>query len=373
MRYEFYVGSYAACDEDGIYKYTLDTDTLSFSRIWSYRGAENPSYLLAHPAGKVLYSVEELHPEGRVAAYAIGGDGLSRISRFPSDGSDPCHLSMDDKAQFLFAANYSSGSVAVYRLDEDGKILEMTDLKQHTGHSVDPERQDRAHCHCSAFYGGCLFVCDLGEDRIAVYGLDRAGGKLLETDRSIAVPAGQGPRHLVFDEKTDTLCVITEMGASLLTYQNVSPGKASAECAAYGNISPGRYELKQLITALPEGVDPDLLETVAPRAVGAAIRKTKDGVAVSLRGLNAIAGFALDENGNASLKGRCACGGKTPRDFAVFGDWMVSANQDSDSLTLLRAIDEGTNKGEDSKNAPVAAETIHCPVCVIPAVAERTD
>ena len=350
MRYEFYVGSYAARDEDSIWKYALDTDTLSFSRIWSFRGAENPSYLLAHPDGKVLYSVEEVHPEGRVAAYVIGGGGLSRISLFPSGGADPCHLSMDDKAQFLFAANYSSGSVAVYRLDEDGKILEMTDLKQHTGSSVDPERQERAHCHCSAFYGGYLYVCDLGEDRIAVYGLDRASGKLQETDRSIAVPAGQGPRHLVFDEKTDTLCVITELGASLLTYEKVSSG---------------RYELKQQIGALPEGVDPDTLETVAPRAIGAAIKRTKDGVAVSLRGLNAIAGFTLDENGGASLKGRSACGGKTPRDFAVFGESMVSANQDSDTLTLLRTIESGSNKEEDS-TAPEAVEKIHCPVCVTP-------
>ncbi|MCI9143821.1 MAG: lactonase family protein, partial [Lachnospiraceae bacterium] len=68
----------------------------------------------------------------------------------------------------------------------------------------------------------------------------------------------------------------------------------------------------------------------------AAIRICGSRVLVSNRGCDSIAVFALDEKGVPKRRQIVATGGKSPRDFDIFGDYVVAANQDSDELTVLK-------------------------------------
>ena len=346
MKIPFFVGSYAGAEEESIYRYEMDLENGSLTRIWAYAGAENPSFVLPHPNGKILYSVEELTPQGRVTAYEIRQGGLKKLASLPSGGADPCHLALDDQAQYLFVSNYTGGSLAVFRLDESGMLAGMTDLKQHTGHGTYEIRQASSHVHFSKYApDGVLYSCDLGEDTVYVYRLDRENGKLVETDGNISIPEGCGPRHLLFDEAVGELAVITEMGASLVV------------CRKDG----GSYMAADIISALPDHTDIAALKSGTFRAIGAAIQMTERGtILTSQRGHDSISVFARNANGRWERKGNFPSGGCTPRDFTVFGKYIVAANQDSDRICVLRF---------DEENAEITDtgmfEEILKPVCVM--------
>ncbi|MEL0298444.1 MAG: beta-propeller fold lactonase family protein, partial [Gammaproteobacteria bacterium] len=85
----------------------------------------NPSFLAIHPSLPILYVVEELgkgEGGGLVSAFSWNGSGFSLLSRQSSLGEDPCHLSISPDGQLLAVANYSTGSVVVFILDDEGGI-----------------------------------------------------------------------------------------------------------------------------------------------------------------------------------------------------------------------------------------------------------
>ncbi len=167
---------------------------------------------------------------------------------------------------------------------------------------------------------------------VYVYELDRKAHKLQETNRSIRLPDGSGPRHLAFSDKhPDMLFVLTEMANTIFTYR-FDP-------------ESDKYILEQQISAVCDGAsgaspsDPALMQppTADNGSIGCAIRFTKDGkyLFVSSRlGYQSISAFRC----------RCLCGGITPRDFNVFESddpedpdiHLLVANQDSDLVTALR-------------------------------------
>ena len=65
MRYEFWAGSYGTAEEETIARSSIDAETGQITKLYGYRGAENPSWIGMNAAKTMLYSVEELTPEGR--------------------------------------------------------------------------------------------------------------------------------------------------------------------------------------------------------------------------------------------------------------------------------------------------------------------
>ena len=189
----------------------------------------NPSFLATHPSLPILYAVEELGAEedgGLVSALSWNGIGFSRLSMQSSHGEDPCHLSISPNGQLLAAANYSSGSVVVFKLDDDGRFDGDPVIIQHHAefqirggesgrHS---ERQQQPHAHFSQWVAPrTLLVCDLGTDQVYSYhcrGFDQVDEKktlsLVKT-MTWTLPRGAGPRHAVLDEKARRLWVLAEL------------------------------------------------------------------------------------------------------------------------------------------------------------------
>src|SRR2546430_7098212 len=88
----------------------------------------SPSFLAAHPRLPVTYAVSEL-TEGRVhALVAEPGGFLGLVSSHDTGGAEPCHLSVSADCRYLLCANYGSGSVAVFPIDEWGDLGARTDL-----------------------------------------------------------------------------------------------------------------------------------------------------------------------------------------------------------------------------------------------------
>ncbi len=319
MLYDFYVGSYAPADHESIYRYQLNGETGALVRKCAIKGVDNPSWLLLHPNGKLMYSVEELNPDGRVAVYSLENDVPEYLFSLETEGADPCHLSLSPDGSFLFAANYSSGSLSVFRLDSSGRPEGMSDCRQHTGKGCHPKRQEGPHVHFTRMIDGLLCVCDLGLDCIAAYSLDEAAGRLTERGKVFCFPGGYGPRHLaVHDAHKGFVYVIGELTGDL--------------CVLHRNGS--QYELLQRISSLPEYFAG---EEATEENTAAAIRFSENGrlLFVSNRGADSVTSFFVRADGKAEKVDSVSSGGNGPRDFAVFGKYIVVANQHSDNLSVL--------------------------------------
>lgn len=339
MRYEFWAGSYGTGEEETIAKFSLDAETGQLQKLYGYRGAENPSWIGMNAAKTIMYSVEELTPEGRIRAFAMGEQGLKPLASLSTKGADPCHICLDEKERHLFVANYTSGSLAVYRLDECGVPVRMTEFIQDTGSGSNPLRQEGPHVHFAKVMGEHVFAVDLGTDSVSVYLLDTAAGILTDTGKALRLPAGAGPRHLAFHPGiSGTVYVACELGNSVALFRE----------------KEGEYVLEKIVSTLPESYSGE--NTVA------AIRIWEDKLFVSNRGHDSIASFQIQEDGSLSPGQIVPTGGKIPRDFAVMGEYVVIANQGSDEITVLRMNPETELLEQTGISVPMSRPTCICPV-----------
>jgi hypothetical protein len=123
---------------EGIYAYSLDLASGEMARVSLTRDVPNPSFLALDPSRRFLYAVNELKEfegaaTGAVSAFSVdpGSGALRLLNRRPSHGTDPCHLQVHKTGKYLSVANYSSGSVCVLPILEDGSLGDATDVVQH--------------------------------------------------------------------------------------------------------------------------------------------------------------------------------------------------------------------------------------------------
>lgn len=325
----FFTGGYADKSQPGVCRFAFDPKA-GFTREAAWTGFLNPSFVLPHPALPVLYTVEETVPQGAVHAWELTAKGPRHLGGLPSGGADPCHLMLD--GGFLYVANYTSGSLAVFALNDDGSLRERTDLRQHSGHGPNADRQEGAHVHFSMALGGEILACDLGQD--AVFRYRNENGKLKELGR-VAFPAGSGPRHLAFSPALpDRLYCVAELSSQVFALTRTAEG----------------WRIDQALSLLPEGFTGE--------NTAAAIHITPDArlLLCSNRGHDSIAALPLAPDGALGAPVLSPCVAQ-PRDFLVCGDHvLVGSQRDS----LIRAYQLGAS-GRLTE-APFAAELPH-PVC----------
>ena len=351
MKREFYLGTYASPEEDGILRVEADFGKEQFTVKKAFKGIENPSWIAFDNAEEnVLYCVNERTPDGGISAFRIEDGELVKAAELPTGGSDPCHISFNKSGKFLSAANYTSGSLSVFILDENGIPVQRTDFQQHEGKGVNPARQEGPHVHFSQYHKGELYCVDLGLDTIFRYTLDKKNGKLTEKQPFIHLPEGNGPRHFVFSpDHPDRIYILTELTSSVFFYEE----------------EDGEYKLRQKISALPTGFDGE--------NTAAAIRISADGkyLFTSNRGDDSIAQFRVRKDGKLELLSIVKTGGRTPRDIALFGhlsdgsgkkSYLIAANQDSRELTALRWNEEKETLEEMYMKLSVQGN----PVCILP-------
>lgn len=158
---------------------------------------------------------------------------------------------------------------------------------------------------------GLLYVTALGQDQVFVYRKQK-NGTLVDTRRRLVLPPGYGPCHLEFHpEHPGLIYVLCELAGKMVVFRNEEG-----------------YFLLQEIDTLPEHFKGE--------NISAAVKRSGDLLFASNRGHDSIASFRIQEDGTLERTGIFPSGGKTPRDFEIFGNVLVVANQDSDSLTVLK-------------------------------------
>lgn len=347
-----YVGTYTTHGSEGIYVLRQDPTTGQLEPLHVVSGVVNPSYLTLDPTRRHLFAVAEVteidgHPGGAVSAFAVdpASGNLTFLNRQPSHGTDPCHVTTDRFGRHVLVANYSSGSVAVLPIQADGSLAPASDVVQHVGSSILPDRQLGPHAHSVNLDAASRFaiVADLGLDRVLVYRFDHERGKLASNQNpGPSTKPGSGPRHLDFHPNGRFAYVINEIGSTLSAY-------------AYDSSDGGLTEI-QTESTLPGGWvgDNDTADVhVAPSG---------SFVYGSNRGHDSIVIFAIDDRtGRMTYVGNQSTQGKTPRNFALdpSGSFLYAANQESDTIVIFR-IDPVNGKLTPTGNV---AE-IPTPVCV---------
>src|SRR5258706_7467441 len=190
-----YVGTYTGgkSASKGIYFFRFQgvgdevTQNVTLVPLGLAAEAPNPSFLEIDTKRRRLFAVNETSefqgkPTGGVSAFSIDSatGKLVPINQRSSMGKDPCHLALDRAGKNILAANSSSGSVAVLPVAADGTLGEATNVIQHSGKSINPQRQQGPHAHCAEFYpsGKFAFVYDLGLDKVLIYRFATKTGNL---------------------------------------------------------------------------------------------------------------------------------------------------------------------------------------------------
>ena len=324
-----YVGTYTKGASEGIYLYRMDPSSGVLEPGGTPTKAEDPSFLAIHPGGRYLYSVNEIwefdgKPSGALCAFSIdpaSGD-MTFLNRQPSHGTSPCHLSVDKSGKFVLVANYGSGVVSMLPIDDDGRLGEATDILQHHGSSVDPERQEGPHAHSITIdlSNRYAFAADLGLDKVMIYKIDLTQGKLKPNDPPWAqVKGGAGPRHFAFHPSGKYAYVINEIDATLTAFNY--------------DESNGTLDEIETVSTIPDDYHGE--------KSCADIHVSPSGKFLygSNRGHDSIVIFAIDEGtGKLTHIGHQPTQGKTPRNFAIdpTGTFLLAANQDSDSVVTFR-------------------------------------
>lgn len=348
-----FVGTYTRKEDHvdgkavGVYLYRLNLKTGKLT----YAGEAptvNPSYLAVDTAKRVLYTVNEVGSEngftGTISSFRLTGNGKPEfINSVSSEGNYPCYVSVDQSGKWVLCANYGTGTLAVIPSAPDGRLGVPVSVIRHTGKGPDP-RQMSAHAHMivSSPDHRFFYSCDLGNDKIYIYGIDSTRGTLSETSQPYHSLPGSGPRHLDFHPSLPVAYVVNELSGTV-------------EVMSVNATTGGLARLQSVSTL--EGIE-------ATAAACADIHLTPSGrfLYVSNRGtVNNLAVFSTDPaNGLLTPTGHQELSGKTPRSFVIdpAGSCLLVAFQDTDNVSAF-AIDANSGK------LTLLSETIiPTPVCL---------
>jgi 6-phosphogluconolactonase len=320
----------------GIYAVRLDTATGNLSLIGHVAQLDRAQWLSPHPRLPVIYAVAGaaggLNVDSDIHSFAVDAKtgALTELNKTGSGGRDATHLAIDAASATLFTANHGSatgsspplfsGSVSAIALQANGSLDKVTTSLQESGSGPHPQRQRNAATHGVAIDPSRRFVltADLGADRLFIYRFDRAKRALTPTGAEV-LPAGSGPRHLLFHPNGKWLFVNTELSAELHVFQ--------------WDANKGQLHRLQSLDAYPANY------AGKDEKSSAELELSSDGrfLYLSLRGdQNSIVVYAIGRAGTLTEIQRIASGGQGSRSFAIdpTGRWLLVAN-DTDTLTEL--------------------------------------
>jgi 6-phosphogluconolactonase len=283
-----------------------------------------PSFVAngVHPG--IVYATDEANE--RVEAFRRVGDELVALGGQPTSGKLPCHISAT--AEWLYVANYFSGTGDVFPLAADGTIEPIHQSLAGSG-SGPRSDQDGPHAHSTLVLGSVVLSADLGTDQVH---LQRWNGAVLERIASTSFPPGTGPRDFA-----------------------VAPDGRIYLC---GELSGGVFELDRDGGILRSGasvIDPVEGDHWAGLAIDQAGRYLYTG----LRGSNRI---AVVDAATLTPVAVISCEGDWPRNLWLQGEMLYVANEKSSTVTSFR-VDPATGIP-----SPVGSpEAVPTPTYLLPA------
>ena len=304
----------------GIFSMNRDSGDLTPIANVLIPGTDKPSPtsmpLAVSPNHRFLYAGLRSQPY-TVASFAIdpATGGLTHLASAPLADS-MAYIVTDRSGRFLLSASYPGSKLAINPIDAQGKVQGQTT-------QIIPTKP-KAHCILVDQTNKYCYATSLGGDIVMQWKFDAAAGRLSpNSPDSIAVPAGNGPRHLALHPNRKFLYLVTE---------------TTARIAAFGiDQGTGTLQEIEIVDTLPADFH--------DKPAAADLHVTPDGRFIyrSERKSNTLAGFKIDEaSGKLSLIDRWPTE-KTPRGFNIDprGRYVLSVGLDSNAMTVHK-IDQQT-------------------------------
>jgi 6-phosphogluconolactonase len=310
--------------ENGINVYDFNSHDGSLKKISVSNAGPNPSFFCFSGKSNLIYAANEVNTfkgkaGGGITTIKYNDDysKISKVNEIPVPNGSPCYISISPENDFLFVANYTGGSIAVFKLDKDGIPQTLCDSISFRGKAAKV-----SHAHMISYdpAGKHIYLADLGLDRIMIYSFDKVAGKLIPlNEKGVSLPEGTGPRHFVFNKDGSKMYVMGEL-KSTVTVFNVKDN---------GDLVP-----LQTISALSENYKGQ--NSSAEILIG----NSGEFLYGSNRGENSIVTFRIGKDGLLTEAGRIGCGGDWPRNFTIdpSGKYLLVGNQKSGNISIL-AID----------------------------------
>ena len=340
-------------DPSGIYLVRLDTESGALEIVDRDDTVNSTNFFHVDAINNRLYaSHRTLAGPGELLAFSIdpATGKLTDLNRQSAGNSAATYVGMSADKRFVLTVNYASpdctGRTNVFPVADDGQILATSQKLEYGGHGVNEKRQDCSHPHMIDLdpTGTLVLVPDLGLDKLMLYDIDTASGKLAPHNPPFMIlPPGSGPRHFTFHPNGEWLYVLNELLATIQPYRYD---------AAAGTLSP-----LTLIPTLPDDfTDPN---------TAADIHITPDGQYLysTNRGHDSIAMCKIEDSGELTLIGRESTRGNHPRFFNLdpTGTFLIASNQHSHNVLTFR-IDYTTGR-LDYAGHEIA---IPAPSCIYP-------
>jgi 6-phosphogluconolactonase len=204
----------------GIYRASFDARAGRLGTVELAAEIDAPEFLALHPGGRTLYAAANPKEGPAVVAYSIGAEGvLTQVSSSPTGDGRAAHLAVHPSGKFVLTAHYGRGSVALFPLDDEGRLGAARVTRHEGGSKVVPGRQDAPHPHWCGFSpdGRFALVPDLGLDGVVIYRVDQARPSIERHGFAASVPGG-GPRHLRFSPDGRFVYLLNELSLSVTTY-----------------------------------------------------------------------------------------------------------------------------------------------------------
>jgi 6-phosphogluconolactonase len=347
-----YVGTFAGRNSQGLYVFEFNRDSLSFKLLQTLPELVSPSFFTLHPAGRFLYAAcrnSMVNGQNWGSIWSLKIDTISGmlapLNQRPSYGADPCYISTDQSGQYIFVANYGDGVISVYPVSTDGSIGDSIQVIRHAGRGINPQRQEGTHVHAALVSEDDRFVYvpDLGIDKVMIYKIDTANGKLTPADVPWAeVKPGSGPRHIAIHPDGKFAYLAEELGSTAAVFLRDTFSGSLTEI--------------QRVSSIPDDYTGE--------NTNADIHTDPEGrfLYVSNRGHNSIAIYSINRlTGMLSLAGFEPVRGDHPRNFMIddTGDLMLVANRNTDQIVIFRRNKQTGMLTYSGKELNVPA-----PVCV---------
>jgi 6-phosphogluconolactonase len=181
----------------------------------------SPGFLAVHPGGRKLYAVANFPGGPGAVGYQVNPDGsLTLMNTSPTGEGGGAHIAVHPSARFLLTAQYGGGSVALFPLDDEGRLGTATITRHEGGSRVVANRQNAPHPHWCGFSpdGRFALVPDLGMDGIVIYRVDETAPRIERHGFAASVPGG-GPRHMRFSPDGRFIYLLNELSLSVTTFE----------------------------------------------------------------------------------------------------------------------------------------------------------
>ncbi len=309
----------------GITVAALDYDTGTLDVVQRVTDISECHYLNPHPTGKYLLATT-MDGGVEVVSFAIEADGtLRKLSTAPAAGTSPCYVCADASGKNVLMVNYVNagerGNIRVYPMAEDGMLGPNSEMIEHKGSSVNPDRQEVSHPHMIVTTPDNRFavVPDLGTDIIYLYALDTAAGRL-SLSQTLDLPAGAGPRHVTFHPTLPRMYAINELDSTLATFSFDADDN---------------WTRLSILSTLPDGHvqpadNPNSCADVHVHPNGRFLYGSN-------RGHDSIVIYVLDENGMPGYIGNQSTTGEWPRAFMIdpTGEYLIVGNRHTDNVAVF--------------------------------------